>query len=104
MGGYCIIKTTIDSEISAKKIIEKLLKERLISCAQISKIESLYWWDNQIQNNNEFVIEMKTKKNLYKKVETEIIELHDYEVPEMVCIDIIDGYKKFLKWIDMETI
>ena len=47
---------------------------------------------------------MKTKKNLYKKVETEIIELHDYEVPEMVCIDIIDGYNKFLKWIDMETI
>lgn len=104
MEEYCIIKTAIASESLARTMIKKLLEKRLISCAQIFKIDSMYWWNDEIQDDKEFVIEMKTKKSLYSKVENEILKIHNYDVPEMVCIDIVNGYDRFLNWIDDETI
>ena len=104
MEEYCIIKTAIASESLGNVMIKKLLTKKLISCAQITQVKSMYWWNDKIENDKEFVIEMKTKKKLYHLVEREIIKLHNYEVPEIVCIDIIEGYNKFLNWIDDETI
>ena len=46
---------------------------------------------------------MKTKKSLFKEIEKRIKELHNYEVPEIAMIDIKDGSKEFLDWIEKET-
>ena len=46
---------------------------------------------------------MKTKKDLYKEVEKEILNHHSYEVPEIISYDITNGYSKYLNWIEDET-
>lgn len=46
---------------------------------------------------------MKTRKDLYKKIENIILENHNYEVPEIICYDINDGNLKYLFWIDETT-
>lgn len=87
------------------KVISKiLLEERLVSCCQVYNIESSYWWKDNIVDANEYLLKMKTKKDLYKEVERTILENHSYEVPEIITYNIEDGYSKYLNWIDKETI
>lgn len=104
MNKYIIITTTFDNKDEAKKIIELLLEKRLVSCCQLSNITSSYYWKGNIEHADEYLLQMKTRKDLFKEIENVILSNHSYEVPELVAYDITDGYKKYLDWIDEETI
>lgn len=103
MTKYCIVTTTCDKLEIANKIINTLLEKRLVGCCQMSNIESSYWWEGEIVKEPEFFIQMKTKKELFKEVEKEILNVHDYETCEIMAYDIEQGNDKFLKWIEDET-
>ena len=103
MNKYIMITTTFDNKDEANKISELLLKERLVSCCQISNIISSYHWKGKIEHAEEYLLQMKSKKELYKQIEKIILENHSYETPQLVAYDIIDGYKDYLNWIGGET-
>ena len=79
------------------------LKERLVSCCQINNITSSYHWKGKIEHAEEYLLQMKSKKELYNQIEKIILENHSYETPQLVVYDIIDGYKEYLNWIGEET-
>lgn len=97
---HIIIRITIDSEEGAKSIANELLKNKLIACANISSTSSTYWWKGEIEDNDEFVIMVKTKANLFKKIEKFVKEFHPYEIPCIVALPIVEGNKEYLDWID----
>ena len=103
MNKYIMITTTFDNKDEANKISELLLKERLVSCCQISNITSSYYWKGKIEHTEEYLLQMKSKKELYNQIEKIILENHSYETPQLVVYDIIDGYKGYLNWIGEET-
>lgn len=103
MSKYIMITTACETKENAKLISETLLNKHLISCAQISTIESAYHWQGKIEHNTEYLIQMKTVKNNYQEIEEQIKKLHTYEVPEIAAYDIILGEEKFLNWITEET-
>lgn len=103
MNKYIMITTTFDNEEEAKKVITTLLEKRLVSCCQISNIQSLYQWKGTIANEKEFLVQMKTRKELYPEIEKEILNIHSYEVPQIIAYDIVLGHKDYLNWIDQET-
>lgn len=100
---YCIITTACNKKEIADKIIETLLEKRLVCCCQVININSSYWWKGKIEREPEFFIQMKTKRNLFKEVEEEILKVHDYETCEIISYNITNGNEKFLKWIEEET-
>ena len=100
---YCMITTTFDNKEEANKIIKHLLEKRLVSCCQLSCITSSYHWKGNIEHSDEFLLQMKSKKSLYKEIEQEILKLHSYETPQIVMYDIQDGSKGYLDWIEEET-
>ena len=69
MNQYIIITTTFDNKDEANKIIDLLLNERLVSCCQLSNITSSYQWKGKIEKAEEYLLQMKSKKELYKEVE-----------------------------------
>ena len=103
MNKYIMITTTFDNKDEANKISELLLKERLVSCCQISNITSSYHWKGKIEHAEEYLFQLKSKKELYNQIEKIILENHSYETPQLVAYDIIDGYKEYLNWIGEET-
>ena len=103
MTKYYNIKTAIDSKEIANKITKSLLEKRLVSSVQQKEISSSYWWNNQIETSHEYLLEMKTKKALYKEVEKEIRKLHTYEVPEIYAEEIKEGLPEYFKWIEKNT-
>ncbi len=100
---YIIITTTFENKEEANKIIEILLEERLVSCCQLSHIERYYQWKGKIEHTNELLLQMKSKKELFKEIEKVILENHSYETPQLVAYDIVDGFKEYLDWIGEET-
>lgn len=100
---YIMITTTFDNKEEANKIIEILLEKSLVSCCQLSNIESSYHWKGKIEHTNEFLLQMKSKKELFTEIEQVVLKEHTYETPQLVAYDIVDGFKEYLDWIGEET-
>lgn len=103
MDKYIIITTLIDKIEIANKIIDTLLEKRLVAGTQISRVHSKYWWNNKLEECDEYKLEFRTKESLFNKIENEIKKLHDYETAEISYIEIKRANEKFLSWIDKET-
>eukprot|EP01156_Anaeramoeba_ignava_P006790 Anaeramoba_ignava/a349576_3.p1 GENE.a349576_3~~a349576_3.p1 ORF type:complete len:100 (-),score=6.37 a349576_3:75-374(-) len=95
-----IIQTTCSDKNQAKKLAKVLLEKRLAACLQLSNIESFYKWEGEFCNDNEVLLSIKTKKKNFEKIESIIKELHSYDVPEIIAIDVNNiskDYKKIYK-------
>jgi len=100
---FIIIYTTFPDLKTAKKIINALLRQKLIACANIFKVDSIYTWKKKIERAKECGVLMKTKKTNYKIIQKYIKEKHPYEVPVIVCWNIEAGLPSYLQWIENET-
>ncbi len=103
MSLYYNVKTTIDNLELAKQITNTLLEKKLVSSIQRRKVTSIWRYNNQIEQATEYVLEMKTKKELFKEIEQEIKKLHTYEVAEIFAEEIKETSKEYLDWIEKET-
>jgi len=99
---FLIIKTTYPKASEAKKLTKILLNKKLAACVHLSKINSNFFWDNKIINQSEILVTIKTKANLYKKIESEILENHPYKVPQILAIQVEDGFSGYFDWIKQE--
>jgi periplasmic divalent cation tolerance protein len=97
---YCIIVTTCANLGEARAIAKLLLDTKLVACAQISKVESLYHWDGKIHNDDEYTISLKCLKNSFGKIQSSILLNSSYEVPQVLMIPVLEGFESYLKWID----
>jgi periplasmic divalent cation tolerance protein len=105
MKSYIQISTTTETKEQAKKIAQYLVETRLAACVQITgPITSVYRWKGKVENAQEWLCMIKTRKELFDKVETAIKKLHSYETPEIVTIPIVKGSKEYLIWLDDELI
>ncbi len=100
MTKYCVIKTTFKKKGEAKKMAQILLENKLIACAQISTIESLYSWEGHIEEEKEFLLELKTKESLYQKIEKIISANHSYQTPQIIALSIQNISKPYAQWLD----
>lgn len=103
MNKYIIVKTFCDKEEIANKIIEVLLEKQLVAGSQMEKIHSKYWWNNEVEECDEYKLEFRTKQSLFSEIEVEIKKIHDYDIAEISSIEIISASKEFLNWIDKNT-
>ena len=100
MDKYIIVTTLCNKRDIADKIIDKLLKEKLVAGSQLTEVTSKYWWNNTIEEAKEYKIEFRTKERLFSEIEKVIKNIHDYEVAEISSYEIKNGSKEFYGWID----
>lgn len=99
-----IIFCTVPDKEAADKIGKSLLQSRLAACvSSASEIQSLYWWDQNIESDKERLLIIKTRKDLYPELEKMIQTLHPYDVPEILAIPVVRGSASYLEWIESET-
>ena len=98
---YTLIMVTASSREEAEKIATTLLKRKLIACANIlGPVSSRFWWQGKIDSAEEYMIFMKTKRELFDQVADNVKQLHSYEVPEIIALPIVEGAKPYLEWIN----
>ena len=93
-----IIQTTTSTDEEAKLIAQHLVKESLAACIHIYPVTSIYKWDKEICENEEFILSLKTTKSQKDEVFRQIEKLHSYELPELIYFP-IKGSQNYLRWI-----
>jgi periplasmic divalent cation tolerance protein len=103
MNSPLIVYTTVTKKEDARKLCAVLLKMRLVACAQIhGPIISSYWWNDTLEESEEYSICMKTCKTVYPLLEKKIKEHHPYELPEIIATNIVELSKEYMSWMEKE--
>lgn len=98
---FIFIYITNPTEEEAKKIARHLLEKKLIACANIFPISSLYWWKGKIADEKEVVVIAKTLEENFEKVKEEVKKIHPYSVPAIIKIP-VSSNKKYFDWLKGE--
>ena len=97
---YIIVMVTTANKQEAENIAQRLLKERLIACANIiGPVSSLFHWAGKIEKAEEYLIFMKSREDLFEKLAETVKALHSYEVPEILVLPIVEGSRAYLDWL-----
>lgn len=93
-----IVYITCKDKKQANMISRKLLDKRLIACANIFPVSSIYRWKGKLVSDREFVLLAKSVKQRFKSIVREVRKLHSYELPciEMISTTANDNYKKWV--------
>jgi periplasmic divalent cation tolerance protein len=87
-----------------KEIARRLVSERLAACVNILPgITSIYTWDGKMNEDQELLCLVKTRKDLFPPLEAAVKEIHPYDVPEIISVQVQQGSKPYLEWIDSST-
>ncbi|MFC7384342.1 divalent-cation tolerance protein CutA [Sphaerisporangium rhizosphaerae] len=104
MSEYLQAITTVPSMEEAVKLARSIASERLAACVQIvGPIRSVYWWQGQMEDAQEWQLLIKTTAALFPTLETHIKANHSYDTPEIIAMHIIAGSPQYLAWISHET-
>ncbi|MFE5582427.1 divalent-cation tolerance protein CutA [Kitasatospora sp. NPDC056531] len=100
---FIVVTTTHDDETKARNLAAAVVRDRLAACAQVYRIQSVYWWDGEVQDAAEWRVDFKTRADLSDRLAARITELHDYDTPEVVGIPVSTGSNAYLDWVNAET-
>lgn len=99
-----VILCAVPEDFDTKGLAAVLLGGSLAACVQVtSSVTSLYRWKGAIETSAEKLLLIKTRQELFGKVEAAIRSRHPYDVPEIIALPVSAGHAPYLEWIAAET-
>ena len=102
MAKILAVYTTVGSADEAQTLARALVERKLVACAQISAIESIYTWDGAVQQAPEWRVLFKTTADLYPEVESAILAHHSYDLPAVYAVAFDRCSEPFADWVQSE--
>lgn len=94
------IVTTFENRADAKRIAAALIERSLAACVQIGgPIESWYRWKGKTEQSEEWTCFIKTHRDNFGRVEACLTELHPYEVPQIITLEIERTSAAYGAWL-----
>ena len=85
----------------AEQIGKQLVEKRLAACVNlVPEVRSWYWWEGKVVQDNEVMVMIKTSRSRFADLEKEVVRLHSYAVPEVIALQVVDGSRNYLSWIE----
>lgn len=100
---YRVVLTACGTREKARAIARALVERRLAACVQMLPIDSIYTWQERVEEAAEILLLIKCKQTDYAEIEQAIRALHDYETPEIVALPVEAGFAGYLDWIEAVT-
>ena len=98
-----VVLTTCESEEQAQRLARHLIEQRLAACVNILPgARSVYRWKDKIENAAEFVLIIKSRRDIFVRLRDAIAHLHSYEIPEVIALSVVDGSEAYLGFLDRE--
>jgi periplasmic divalent cation tolerance protein len=93
--------STVGSAEDAERIARALVERRLAACVSVVPgVVSVYRWKGAIERDEERLLVIKTRAERLEALGRALVELHPYEVPELVALPIEAGHAPYLAWLD----
>jgi len=101
---YVVVLTTLPSDGDGESFGRALVEERLAACVNLlAPMESVYRWEGKVETETERQVIVKTSRDRLSALWDRVRELHPYEVPEFIVLQIADGNEAYLRWIGEST-
>jgi periplasmic divalent cation tolerance protein len=102
--GTLLVFTTLPDQDSAASIASALVERRLAACVNILPAgTSVYEWQGEIHQDPEHVLIIKSSEARFARLQDTLLELHPYELPEIVAVPISHGLPDYIHWIKEST-
>ncbi|XP_058088030.1 protein CutA, chloroplastic isoform X3 [Magnolia sinica] len=99
-----VVYVTVPNKEAGKKLAGSIIKEKLAACVnRVPGIESVYWWEGEIQTDSEELLIIKTRESLLEALTEHVKANHEYDLPEVISMPITGGNIKYLEWIKSST-
>jgi len=104
MPAILVLTTMPNDESKTAELARALIDERLAACVNVhGPMVSTYRWDGRVERDAERQVVIKTTRDRLEAVRTRVHELHPYELPEFLVLDITGGSDAYLDWVKAET-
>lgn len=104
MSPALIVLTTVGSHDDAKRLGRTLVEERLAACVNIIEgLQSIYRWQGSIHEEAEFLLIVKTVASRLDALQARVLEIHPYDLPEIVVIEPPSVSAGYMAWLEEET-
>jgi len=96
-----IVFVTCETKVQAENIAQVVVEGRLAACVNVLPgVRSCYRWEGKLTWSDETMLLIKTTRGRFDQLQDRIKEMHTYEVPEIVAVDIDDAFNRYVDWID----
>ena len=100
MEKFILVIITAPNDQEASMLSHTLVDEKLIACANRFPVQSIYRWQDNIENEAEVMLTCKTLASNLDRVVSRVKELHSYDVPEIIALPILGSSKDYLDWVE----
>lgn len=98
---HIVILITAKDKPEAEKIAKMLIKNKLAACVNIlAGVKSLFRWQGKIDQAKEALLIVKSRKEKFNKIAKLVKSMHSYDLPEIIAVPIVSGFKPYLDWIN----
>ncbi|HEY7338552.1 MAG TPA: divalent-cation tolerance protein CutA [Bryobacteraceae bacterium] len=98
-----VVLSTCKTQEEAAALAGHLVEARLAACVNIMPgVRSVYRWKDEIEDAAECLLVIKSRRDLLGALRSEIEKKHSYEVPEVLALQVVDGSRSYLAWLDRE--
>lgn len=96
--------STFPTPDKAAEVVRTLVSEQLAACGNlVGPIRSIYRWQGEIQDEPETLVILKTTRDRFEAMRARLVELHPYEVAEVIALPVEAGHAPYLAWVAAET-
>jgi periplasmic divalent cation tolerance protein len=96
-----VVQLTVPDESTGRALCRAVVAERLAACAQLGgTIESWYRWEGELRQEREWTVTIKTVLGCVEPLLARLVELHPYEVPELLVLAPEGGAEAYLGWVE----
>ena len=93
--------STVGSAADAERLARALVERRLAACVNVVPgVVSYYRWRGELQRDAERLLVIKTRAERLPALREALRELHPYELPELIALEITGGSEAYLSWLD----
>jgi periplasmic divalent cation tolerance protein len=101
MTNKIVVLSTCASEQEAEQLARAMLEQRLAACVNVVPgVRSYYRWKGELESAQEWLLLIKSSRELLPPLLAALRKVHTYEVPEAIAVAVVDGAADYLSWLD----
>jgi periplasmic divalent cation tolerance protein len=104
MSNIRMVFMTVPDEETGARLVRDVVEAGLAACGNLLPgVRSIYRWRDEICDESEVLVLLKTTEDCYASLQERLVELHPYDCPEVIAVPLIDGHPDYLSWVREQT-